>query len=72
MFAKHAQLAEKHFAECGRRRALCSYEKLTSLEKANYIGSLNNLALAEIRLRKADAALNHWRQAVRLATPSPE
>jgi hypothetical protein len=33
---------------------------------------LNNLALAEIRLRKADAALNHWRQAVRLATPCPE
>ncbi len=38
----------------------------------DHISALNNLALAEVKLRKFRPALNHWRQAVELTPTTPE
>jgi S1-C subfamily serine protease len=53
------KLAEKHF------RAVLA-------RVPDHIAALNNLALAEVKLRKIPSALNHWRKTVELSPKTPE
>lgn len=53
------KLAEKHF------RAVLA-------RAPDHIAALNNLALAEVKLRKFPSALNHWRKTVELSPKTPE
>jgi S1-C subfamily serine protease len=60
--------AETHFSECVKRR-IANVEGMSNEEKANLICCLNNLALTEIRQRKYDGAIKHWKTAAKLAPP---
>ncbi len=55
----YPKTAEKHF-------------RTVLARSPNHIAALNNLALAEVKLRKFSAALNHWRQDVNLLPKTPE
>lgn len=67
----NADKAEDHFSECVKRRNAAP-ESLSNVERGDLIGSLNNLALAEIRQRKYDSAIKHWKTAAKLAPPPPQ
>ena len=59
--------AEKDFNECVRR--LKAKDTLSNDDRANLIGSLNNLGITGIRQKKYAAALRHWKEATQVAVP---
>ena len=59
--------AEKDFNECVRR--LKAKDTLSNDDRANLIGSLNNLGITECRQKKYAAALRHWKEATQVAVP---
>lgn len=67
---RDAGKAEDHFSECVKRR-ITAPESLSNTDRGDLIASLNNLALAEIRQRKYDSALKHWKTAAKIAPPPP-
>jgi S1-C subfamily serine protease len=69
--ALNAEEAEKHFSECVRRR-IDDYAELGEAEKANLIASLNNLAIAKIRLREPTEALRQWQRSLNLRPATPQ
>lgn len=60
--------AEDHFSECVKRRS-ANIDNLSNDERADLLGALNNLALAEVRQRKYDSAIKHWKAAAKVAPP---
>lgn len=71
LFGRDAAEAEKHFDKCVKRRESLR-EELTPSQSANLIASLNNLAVTEVRQRRASSALRHWEEALEIGPPSPE
>jgi S1-C subfamily serine protease len=68
---RNAAAAEKHFLECVKRR-LPNAASLDNEQKAELIAALNNLALAEVRQKKYDGALKHWKTSAEHAPPPAE
>lgn len=59
LVARHAPTAEKHFEQC-------------VLRMPKHVSALNNLALAEVRLKKYTEALRHWRTGLQIAPGTME
>jgi S1-C subfamily serine protease len=68
---KNAVNATKHFEKTVARRAF-RQDELTSTERANLAACLNNLAIAQVRVRQYLAATQSWTRALKLGYPSEE
>lgn len=69
--AKSPLDAQKHFNEC-LHRVENEPDRLVGTRLANYAAVLNNLAIAEVRIRKFDKAIRHWQEALELSPQTPE
>jgi S1-C subfamily serine protease len=68
----HSSLdAETHFKEC-KKRLERDKDLLSGVRMANYIATLNNLAIVEVRLHKYNEAVGLWRKALAIAPYTPE
>ncbi len=63
--------AQNHFNEC-LHRIENEPDRLVGTRLANYAAVLNNLAIAEVRIRKFDKAIRHWQAALELSPQTPE
>lgn len=63
--------AERHFKECVDRCER-STDLLVGSRRTNYVASLNNLALAEVRNGRYDLGIKHWKQALEISPQTPE
>jgi tetratricopeptide (TPR) repeat protein len=59
LLARDATTARQHFSECVKRQP-------------SHVASLNNLALADVRLNHYDDALRCWRKAIEVSPATPE
>ena len=71
LVAHHPPDAEDHFRECAKRLAR-DQDLLSGIRKADYVATLNNLAIAEVRLHKYSEAIGLWRRALAIAPFTPE
>jgi S1-C subfamily serine protease len=71
LLARYPIDAEKYFQE-SVKRIVRDQDLLTGTRKANYVASLNNLAVVEVRMRKYSDAIADWRKALEAAPMTPE
>jgi len=63
--------AEQHFDECTDRLNR-DPDLLVGSRRINYVAALNNLALAQVRLKRFDQAVKSWAKAIEISPRTPE